>query len=915
MPIQQLSYLGINRAVSDYSPSRACEELINLRPTTDGLVPVKPFATKMSNVTFDRVIVHNTSEGANYIAVYRSNGVVKIDLVDESGQNPVNIGVITPDAAGQLDGIVSSLSYASAGNVLLFSVAFRGSAGTTPAAPFFGNYAYLWKGGVYSAIDGTIPELTPTFYPAPTIALITRPLAFQLGGDKYELADAAVSGITAIQEENKGLCFGPILLAFAYKTTDGNTIWTGRWQFYDPIPAVDALQSNRLKVTSADFTAEDFEVCEGLSAFFTKYGYGYATVLSRNEIAGFTQRLYGASVKVTIPAYSSWDEDTYIIQSVEVYASRPVLYADTGNALEGSFVFWDETSGALNRVFCILPPVKYDEMDLDGQLMYFQASIPMKELAGGPQTITLNFGGNIQLTEDTLEVDAGMVQRFGKLLSYNARFHYYDSVSRTKMGMPSLYYAATTYPVAVFAQYDDGEKIETIYCGMTGGLNSNAYFVIAPSLKIKEVIAITDTGTGDFATYSTCYIRKYRMTPSSTYNYAVCTEGSYISGRVMTYDEWLPYRVKISSGVSAVQTEEPNAINVTEQYSPFVFRVEHSYMTPGAVLDVRPQMLATADVSYGDYPLNVFTTQGIYALLQGSSNVLYGALRPLSSLVASGGKRSAVSTESGNFVLAAGNLWLVAGLNIVLVSDALAYGPHPYLRSCTSYQAICGGPGAPNAPQYDVSSLVSLVPFEQYAEGAVLSYNRWRDELLVSNPSYDYTYVLSLKYRQWFKIDRTLWQDSVGGRLASTPTATPEGTGIDVLDLSDELETASGQTTTVLAHLQSRPFSFGYQYSHVHRLVAMMRAAVKHTEKVIVALYGSDDLQGWTLISYAYRTGGTQTVDGQTVDVPLRVSQVRTAPAGRSWRYYTLCIGGIVPTDTDLGPVLLDYQSVIRRIG
>ena len=73
-----------------------------------------------------------------------------------------------------------------------------------------------------------------------------------------------------------------------------------------------------------------------------------------------------------------------------------------------------------------------------------------------------------------------------------------------------------------------------------------------------------------------------------------------------------------------------------------------------------------------------------------------------------------------------------------------------------------------------------------------------------------------------------------------------------------------------------------------------------------MALYGSDDLQNWTLLTYAARIGTT---------LGLKLSQIRTAPAARSWRYYTVCIGGNIPADSDLGPVLIDHEPVIRRIG
>ncbi|MBQ9476021.1 MAG: hypothetical protein IJU69_07245, partial [Bacteroidales bacterium] len=69
MPVSDIVFQGINRAASDYSNAGACEELINLRPADSGLVPVKPFSVKMANVTYEKVYVHNTSRGKNYIGV------------------------------------------------------------------------------------------------------------------------------------------------------------------------------------------------------------------------------------------------------------------------------------------------------------------------------------------------------------------------------------------------------------------------------------------------------------------------------------------------------------------------------------------------------------------------------------------------------------------------------------------------------------------------------------------------------------------------------------------------------------------------------------------------------------------------------------------------------------------------------
>ena len=147
-------------------------------------------------------------------------------------------------------------------------------------------------------------------------------------------------------------------------------------------------------------------------------------------------------------------------------------------------------------------------------------------------------------------------------------------------------------------------------------------------------------------------------------------------------------------------------------------------------------------------------------------------------------------------------------------------------------------------------------------------------------------------------------QDSIGSHIAMTDGSVANY--YNVIDFGSEVPEQEGQVVTkVMIHLQSRPFSFGYQYSHIHRIVSMIRSNIPITSTsagIVVALYGSDDLQTWNLLSYANRR-------------QVKVSQIRIPPAARSWRYYTICIGGYAPLDTDLGPSLVDFENVIRRIG
>lgn len=987
MAVQELNFQGINRAITDYAVTGACEELINIRPTTGGLVPVKDFAVKMQDFPYDAVYVHYAGGTTNYIAIFcGADGHVDIIHIAEDGST---ISVL---ASLYLSAVISpdDIHFASAGNYFVISICDKDNG-------IYETRAFLWNGSAYDKREANIPAITASVSEGTDGPEMISYEAAQYteSSSKEEIIDILNSAFNAIQEQNKTLCFGPIVIALAFKTTDGKVFWTGHWLVYDPTPSIETLQvpySFPFYIPAGQLPSEATKTYP-YGAYIVKFGPNHPQNV----------QLGGVELELTLSRIAGWSSETSMIQSVEVYASKPALYANPGLRYGETISSGSGTFGGFD--YTLLPKIPYAEMELDKPLLYFQKSIPLGQLMDGDVSFTLMFGGNIQTTEATLEVDAGALTRYGKMLSYNSRFHYYDSIAKVGLPMPEMTLDNNGNLVShhIFVVYNDGLKDRTLYIGTKKftltTMEDVVRMIISSSAKIKEVIVAYNLPG--------IKVRRYPMTASQTYNYSIYYK-SEVEVPLETLEDW---PAPLDEVTSEILLEEPDAINVTEQYNPFVFNVKHSYLAPGKVLDVQPQMVAVRDVTFGDYPLNVFTDRGTYALLQGNGQVLYGNFRSMSNLVSTA---NSVPTEHGTFFLAAGGLWAVAGSDAILISDALHLGPHKYIRDCAGYQALsASGVG------YNVANYVSEVPFEEFTKCAKLSYNRFRDELIVSNNFYRYSYVLSLKYRQWFKIDRSLFQDNVGVNIAklgnkpvvatvtSSLIASITGQIIKVnyifnvqresglytrvevtLDLRDEgdiaelLEAAlqetilSGTAVTatvdsdngtltavfsfpatitggvngyteslrgipptysptmvdstsnmsisrttevidlseetdgsVRAHLQSRPFSFnGFGYSHVHRIVDMVRTALAGSDKLIVGLYGSDDLQNWTLLSYGARTslyGGE----------PLEISQLRTPPAARSWRYYTICIGGTIPTDTDFGPVLVDYEPVIRRLG
>lgn len=876
MAVQQLNFQGINRTITDYSSTTACEELINLRPTGTGLVPVKPFSVKMDNITYGKVFVHKAASETNYIALKKEGDDVNIYQISESGSIIGESEIDSFSIENAPNFSFDNIYFSTVGNIMLFSIADKDDS-------FFLNLSYIWSNGKYKEQEANIPQIEADFTKTDlsVVQYDDGQAVWDSGGQmasRSQLAEYFKAVQNALESNNKSLCFGPILIAIAFKTKDGNTFWTNHWYLVNPIPE---FKTSELYIPPEDIPAEERPTYpEGVFKFYNE-------VVSQYQTSHYYSAV-GVKVNMIISGISSslWNEETSLIESVEVYSTRPVFYVSAEDSL--LYFYVDPTSAK----HIALSPQSVKDMDLEKNLLFLQKSIPIRDLIGrdslNPYTFSFEFGGNIQVTNKTLEVDSGAVTRYGDNLSYNARFHFFDSIKKTDIGGIEFYFdnSSTDYTTDIFIKYSDGDEDGILYLGSVtlphniGG----AYYVIAPSIHVKEIITV-DTSSGNN------YIRRYHMDDSERYNYTFCVDKAFQVGQGYPSELYAVKTEQGGEGKSFIITDEPNAINVTEQYNPFVFRVEHSYLAPGKVLDLQPQMVAVKDVTFGDYPLNVFTDRGVYALLQGSGTTLYGNFRAISNLITTS---NSIPTEMGTFLVAAGGLWLIAGDNAVLVSEALSLGPHKFIRGGSGYQAISAQAG-------DVSKLLSDPIFEKYVEGATLSYNRYRDELFVSNPDYDYCYVLSLKYRQWFKMSLAIFQDVVGSGIAAV--LLPNGFK-NIVDFSNESE-----DTSVLVHLQSRPFSFsGYMYTHIHRVVSMVRAALSNTDILVVSLYGSDDLQEWVLLSYAGQSS-------KSAETPLRISQLRTPPAARSWRYYTICIGGTIPTDTDLGPDMIEYQPVIRRLG
>lgn len=531
----------------------------------------------------------------------------------------------------------------------------------------------------------------------------------------------------------------------------------------------------------------------------------------------------------------------------------------------------------------------------EGRIMYYQGSVDPNE---NEVEFTPSFGISLA-GEKTMEVLPGCIERVGQIMSYNNRFHYYDSEVYHTLQIPTVSVWRNNkqeFDYECWVSYVNYERkwylIDHLYEILTEAKNDFIYPMIGVK-EIRFVKAIKNTDGGYVVIYNEDYF-SVKLKDSSAYNYSYAFD---VEPEVVPMDDDFYnelYRLgQVHSDEfkfeKSVRKSETNTINVSAQFNPFSFPVEYSYSFSGNVQDIATSYLPVSSVQIGQYPLTVFTSNGIFAMEQGNGSVLYSNIVPLQPLVSRG---KSVSTPHGIFFFSSDNVYLLYGREIACVSGIMQGKAESNIRELAAYQKLCF---SKEAQTYDFSSLISSIEFKDFIANASLTYDPLQDEVIISNQDEDvipYSYVLNLSGKTYHKIMLRYTQFQNGGRYVLTDS----GTQRSVVDLHSENDYAQ------YILLQSRPMSLDVLYTHMQRLMLLADAKLEGRQYLFVSVFASDNLHDWKCIISAQKRG-------------VAFKHIRTNKAAKSYKDYVILINGIVSTDTDISDLIADYTVVQRRLG
>lgn len=290
------------------------------------------------------------------------------------------------------------------------------------------------------------------------------------------------------------------------------------------------------------------------------------------------------------------------------------------------------------------------------------------------------------------------------------------------------------------------------------------------------------------------------------------------------------------------------SIYVSEVNNPFVFKSENVVnIDAGKIIGLCTAAKAMSTGQFGQFPLYVFTDNGVWAMELDSTGV-YKATQPITRDVC-------VSAESitqldGEVLFATDRgIMLLSGSQSTCLSDTLEADKQFVLTDNLMTEAQATewlkyvNAGGGTELTLDTLKSWGAVSFLEYVRGCRSVYDYIHQRIIVYNPNYGYAYVYSLKSKSWGMIRST---------LASGLNSYPEALAMDgdghLVSFNETMnQTDDGdeeELTGINGLVVTRPMKFaaGDAYKTVDTIIQRGYFKSGHVMQV---LYGSNDLHNW----------------------------------------------------------------------
>ena len=455
--------------------------------------------------------------------------------------------------------------------------------------------------------------------------------------------------------------------------------------------------------------------------------------------------------------FDGWDD---IVKEVDIFVSRQLIPVQR-NAAKIVVEYTGTTSYKFGmapfEVFKVdveLDPyyssLHQDELVRFCQNTYLAQSFSIDEFRSlaGERKLDINFSSDYILAQEPLkETPQSMHYTTGSnLFNYNNRLLVTGAEQRLSHGYQFLHSVKwksdiVTLPSYRFVYYLRGENGENIVICR----DENGNGLITP--KQKHVVNMSadmykECPVAWFAyPDSRCYRIDVYRTTGSTIEFASFTTKVFDQADVAYVflgfgQEYQPNM--FSNTLPTYETDTyrmPSTLVVSKPNNPFVFPAEDMVtFNVGEILNIAVATRALSEGQFGQFPLYVFTDEGVFALsvdTQGRFQTSHPVTRDILL-----NKDSLAGIEQGVFFAAKRGLLLLQGSDVTKVSAEMEGGP-------------VGVKDAGLLP-FEVET---AVPLSEYLNGCNIAYDYANKRLLIINEAYRTQYVYKFDTQSWHRLD------------------------------------------------------------------------------------------------------------------------------------------------------------------
>ena len=741
----QLNFKGIVRSTSPQNNVDGnCEEIINLRLRDGSWRAVGKKQSIIEGIDFEKVYVHKYGNFENFIGL--KEGRV-IWFASREGTNVKN-------KDQKICTVSTDVEFNQLNNILLV----KDSAGIAKA---------VFRADKYSVSLKTLPDV-------PILDVKVR----NAKGDSKKVNLSYNKNSQAETDSIKGALYGLIKQCEKNGLYEGYIFLTATYQLFDgsetkPIPPLlvelGGYDKDAIKREDLSWGSEHNPVTVRSGTFWAEIPTGQLNLKVNNTLGEeFKDTITKINVYAT-PVYSFYDSNSVNLENAAVVGSDGLPSSMVGER-------------------------RLKSEDIEKSLFFQVLSIDIKNKSDEYEVVSLDD----VTTNKTLRVDAsGWMNTTGRMFVYNNRLHLFNTKQEfvedanlstclegcyktvtyngITEGDPVYNYDFTNTRTLTGIFYlkmeqEDARVVERFRVELQSSTPNIVTGLTTYKVRLPRFLAFPDSRAYKVELYDEdSFVKSLDLKTSATYNYSyiffsviseynarpsIRSEGIAIRSNpnvpTVKDDSIIEYTdapaSEIPSFNSTPAIEDNMNLIVSEVMNPYYFPPEHSYLMPGEIINlaVNTEQISTSQV--GQFPLYVFTTEGIYALQVGDGKVLYSNVIPISAEVAVEGSE-VLQTKYGMIFVTDGGLKLISGQEIVDFSDPVNGAVDMNVRNSQKYIYYNNTPGF-----YNILPYLSAVPFSEYSRKAVMGYDIVQNEVIISNPRYNYSYVFNLKTNTWHKI-------------------------------------------------------------------------------------------------------------------------------------------------------------------